>query len=147
MVALDEQIAANSARMSELVHASQSAPPLEKSGIGPVTAAICLTAWSHHGRVRFEAAFAALSGANPFPASSGNTVCHCLKHGGDRRLIRALHIAVFTRMTHHPETWAYGERRLAEGRTTKEIRRCLKRYLARQIYRILNAAEPAISPA
>lgn len=147
VVELDEQIAANSARMSELVHASQAAPLLEKSGIGPVTAAICLTAWSHHGRVRSEAAFAALAGVNPIPASSGNTVRHRLNRGGDRRLNRALHIAILTRMTHDPETRAYVERRRAEGRTTKEIRRCLKRYLARQIYRILNAAEPAISPA
>src|SRR5699024_4225221 len=73
VVGLDEQIAANSARMRELVHASQAAPLLEKNGIGPVTAAICLTAWSHHGRVRSEAAFAALAGVSPIPASSGNT--------------------------------------------------------------------------
>ncbi len=78
VIELDEQIAANSARMSELVHASQAAPLLEKRGIGPTTAAICLTAWSHHGRVRSEAAFAALAGANPTPASSGNTVRHRL---------------------------------------------------------------------
>ncbi|TSI14493.1 IS110 family transposase [Brevibacterium aurantiacum] len=145
VVELDEQIAANSVRMDELVQASQAAPLLEKTGIGTVTAAICLTAWSHHGRVRSEAAFAALAGVNPIPASSGNTVRHRLNRGGDRRLNRALHIAALTRMTHHPETRAYVEKRQAEGRTTKEIRRCLKRYLARQIYRILNATETPIS--
>uniref|UniRef100_UPI00123D5EB9 transposase n=1 Tax=Nesterenkonia ebinurensis TaxID=2608252 RepID=UPI00123D5EB9 len=139
VVELDEQIAANSARMDELVQGSQAAPLLEKTGIGSVTAAICLTAWSHHGRVRSEAAFASLAGVNPIPASSGNTVRHRLNRGGDRRLNQALHIAVLTRMTHDPETRAYVERRRAEGRTTKEIRRCLKRYLARQIYKILNA--------
>lgn len=144
---LDEQIASNSTRMDELVRASQAAPLLEKTGIGTVTAAICLTAWSHHGRVRSEAAFAALAGVNPIPASSGNTVRHRLNRGGDRRLNRALHIAVLTRMTHHPETRAYVEKRQAEGRTTKEIRRCLKRYLARQIYRILNANETRLSAA
>lgn len=144
---LDEQIAANSTRMTELVQASQAAPLLEKTGIGPVTAAICLTAWSHHGRVRSEAAFAALAGVNPIPASSGNTVRHRLNRGGDRRLNRALHIAVLTRMTHDPQTRAYVERRQAQGRTTKEIRRCLKRYLARQIYRILNTIDTAPSPA
>lgn len=140
---LDAQIAANGTRMTELVQASQAAPLLEKTGIGPVTAAICLTAWSHHGRVRSEAAFAALAGVNPIPASSGNTVRHRLNRGGDRRLNRALHIAVLTRMTHDPQTRAYVERRQVQGRTTKEIRRCLKRYLARQIYRILNLNPPS----
>lgn len=146
VVELDEQIAGNGTRMTELVQASQAAPLLEKTGIGPVTAAICLTAWSHHGRVRSEAAFAALAGVNPIPASSGNTVRHRLNRGGDRRLNRALHIAVLTRMTHDPTTRAYVDRRRAEGRTTKEIRRCLKRYLARQIYRQLNTADTALGP-
>lgn len=139
---LDEQLAANTSRMTELVRASQAASLLDKTGIGPVTAAICLTAWSHHGRVRSEAAFASLAGVNPIPASSGNTVRHRLNRGGDRRLNRALHMAVLTRMTHDPDTREYVERRRAEGRTTKEIRRCLKRYLARHIYRTLTAAEP-----
>lgn len=147
VVELDEQTRANSARMSELVQASQAAPLLEKTGIGPMTAAICLTVWSHHGRVRSEAAFAALAGVNPIPASSGNTVRHRLNRGGDRRLNRALHIAVLTRMTHDPQTRAYVERRRAEGRTIKEIRRCLKRYLARHIYRLLNATPTATNPA
>jgi transposase len=143
---LDEQLAANTTRMRQLVQASQAAPLLDKTGIGPVTAAIALTAWSHHGRVRSEAAFASLAGVNPIPASSGNTVRHRLNRGGDRRLNRALHIAVLTRMTHDPTTRDYVERRRAEGRTTKEIRRCLKRYLARHIYRILNATEPIANP-
>jgi hypothetical protein len=59
---------------------------LEQPGIGPVTAAIALTAWSHHGRVRSEAAFAALAGVNPIPASSGRTSRHRLNRGGDRTL-------------------------------------------------------------
>ena len=62
---------------------------------------------------------------------------------GDRRLNRALHMAVVTRMRMDPQTRAYVERRTAEGRTLREIRRCLKRYLARQIYRHLNAAAPS----
>lgn len=85
VVELDEQITANSARMSELVHASQAAPLLDKRGIGPVTAAICLTEWSHHGRVYSEAAFAALAGVNPIPAFSGNTIRYRLNRGSDRR--------------------------------------------------------------
>ncbi|WP_277516543.1 IS110 family transposase [Cellulosimicrobium cellulans] len=147
VIELDEQIAANTARLSELVRASHGAPLLTKTGIGPVTAAIALTAWSHPGRIRSEAAFASLAGVNPIPASSGNTVRHRLNRGGDRRLNQALHIAVLTRMTHDPETRAYTERRRAEGRTTREIRRCLKRYLARQIYRTLNTTDPTPNTA
>ena len=125
--------------MTDLIRGSKAATLLDKTGIGPVTAAIVLAAWSHSGRVRSEAAFAALAGVNPIPASSGNTVRHRLNRGGDRRLNRALHMAVITRMTHDPNTRAYVERRRAEGRTIKEIRRCLKRYLARHLYRTLNA--------
>ena len=125
--------------MTDLIRSSKAATLLDKTGIGPVTAAIVLAAWSHSGRVRSEAAFAALAGVNPIPASSGNTVRHRLNRGGDRRLNRALHMAVITRMTHDLNTRAYVERRRAEGRTIKEIRRCLKRYLARHLYRTLNA--------
>ncbi len=139
VVDLDEQPAANTSTMTDLVRQSRAAELLDKTGIGPVTAAIALTAWSHPGRVRSEAAFACLAGVNPIPAS-GNTVRHRLNRGGDRRLNRALHIATITRMTHDPDTRAYVERRRSEGRTTSEIRRSLKRYLARQIYRTLNAA-------
>ena len=116
---------------------------LDKVGVGPVTAAVVITAWSHEGRLRDEAAFASLAGVNPIPASSGNTVRHRLNRGGDRRLNRALHMAVITRMTHDPETRAYVERRRAEGRTNREIRRILKRYLARQLFRTLNATASA----
>lgn len=137
VIELDREIAANQARITDLIRGSQVSPLLDKTGIGPVTVAVALAAWSHPGRVRSEAAFAALAGVNPIPASSGNTTRHRLNRGGDRRLNRALHMAVITRMTHDPETRAYVERRRAEGRTTKEIRRCLKRYLARQLYRAL----------
>jgi hypothetical protein len=96
------------------------------------------------GRIRSEAAFASLAGVNPIPASSGNTVRHRINRGGDRRLNRALHMAVVTRMRMDPETRAYVDKRTAQGRTPREIRRSLKRYLARQIYRQLNAT---ITPA
>lgn len=139
VTSLDAELTDNKTRMEQLVAASPAAPLLDKTGIGPVTAAIVLTAWSHPGRVRSEAAFAALAGVNPIPASSGNTVRHRLNQGGDRRLNRALHMAVITRMAHDPDTRAYAEKRRAEGRTNREIRRCLKRYLARHLYRALNA--------
>jgi len=144
---LDTTIKTNTATMDTLVRTSAAAPLLGKTGIGPVTAAIFLTAWSHPGRVRDEAAFAALAGANPIPASSGNTVRHRLNRGGDRQLNRALHMAVLTRMTHDPETRAYVQRRTTQGRTRREIRRCLKRYLARQVYRTLNATASPPRPA
>lgn len=144
---LDGDIAANTATLTDLVRQSRAAVLLEKTGIGPVTAAIALTVWSHPGRVRSEAVFAALAGTSPIPASSGNTVRHRLNRGGDRRLNRALHIATITRLTHDPAPRAYVEKRRTEGRTTKEIRRCLKRYLARQIYGALNATDATPSPA
>ena len=144
VVALEEELAANQASMTALISQSPARGLLEKNGIGPVTAAIALTAWTHQGRVRSEAAFASLAGVNPIPASSGNTVRHRLNRGGDRRLNRALHMATVTRMRMDPDTRAYVERRTAEGRTTKEIRRCLKRYLARQIYRHLNATHAQV---
>lgn len=130
---------ANEARRSELIRATPAAPLLEETGIGPVTAAVIITAWSHLGRVRDEAAFASLAGVSPIPASSGNTVRHRLNRGGDRRLNRALHTVGMVRMRHNPGTRAYVERRVAEGGSSREIRRCLKRYLARHLYRTLNA--------
>jgi len=139
---LDAEIKTNTTRITELVKISDAAPLLQETGFGPVTAAICLTAWSHHGRVRSEAAFASLAGVNPIPASSGNTVRHRLNRGGDRTLNKALHMVALSRMTFDPATVDYVRKRQAEGRTTKEIRRCVKRYLARRIYRTLNAPNP-----
>ncbi|MBK8446214.1 MAG: IS110 family transposase [Micropruina sp.] len=140
ITALDTELATNKRTITTLIQATPAAGLLAKTGIGPVTAAIALTAWSHPGRLRSEAAFAALAGVNPIPASSGNTQRHRLNRGGDRRLNRALHMAILTRMTHDPDTRTYVQRRTAQGRTTKEIRRCLKRYLARHIHRYLTTA-------
>lgn len=140
---LDEELATNRTHMEILVRRTPAAGLLDKAGIGPVTAAAAITAWSHPGRVRSEAAFACLAGVSPIPASSGNTTRHRLNRGGDRRLNRALHMAVVTRMRSDPTTRAYVERRRAEGRTTREIRRCLKRYLARQIFRHLSTSAAA----
>ncbi len=106
-------------------------------GVGPIVAATVLAAWSHPGRIRSEAAFAMLAGAAPIPASSGQTVRHRLNRSGDRHLNHALHTIVLTRLRVDPATRAYAERRRAQGRTDREIRRCLKRYIARQLYRHL----------
>ncbi|WP_461184276.1 transposase, partial [Xylanimonas ulmi] len=148
ITALTDELAENTKHTLELLERSPARVLLEKIGIGPVTAAVVTAAWSHPGRLRDEAAFASLAGVNPIPASSGNTVRHRLNRGGDRRVNQALHVTVVTRMIHDPETRAYVERRLAEGRTRREIRRVLKRYLARQIHRTLTAAyEAAASTA
>ena len=111
-------------------------------GLGALTAAQILLSWSHPGRIRSEAAFAMLSGTAPVPVSSGRTDRHRLNRLGDRQLNRALHTIAITRMRCHPPTLAYAARRRAEGKTDKEIRRCIKRYLARHIYRTLNNQTP-----
>jgi transposase len=107
------------------------------AGVGPIVAATVLCAWSHAGRCRSDAAFAMLGGAAPIPASSGQTLRYRLNRSGDRHLNQALHLVVLTRLRTDPATGAYAQRRRAEGKTNREIRRCLVRYVARQLYRQL----------
>ncbi len=109
----------------------------DRVGIGPVSAAQTLVSYSHPGRIRSEAAFAALAGVSPLQASSGRTTRHRLNRGGDRALNRALHDIATTRMRCDPRTRDYVTRRTAQGLSTREIRRCLKRYIARELYRTL----------
>jgi transposase len=115
---------------------------LDQPGVGPITAATLLITWSHHGRVRTEAAFAALCGTNPIPASSGRTTRMRLNRGGDRTANAALHTIAMTRRRTHQPTRDYVTRRTAEGRTLPEINRCLKRYLARKLYRVMQTTTP-----
>jgi transposase len=124
------------------------APSLtSRYGIGPVSAAQAIVSFSHPGRCRNEAAFAALGGTSPIPASSGRTVRHRLNRGGDRALNRAIHAIALTRIRSCPRTRAYVARRTAEGKTAREIRRCLKRYIARELYRQLNQSmKPLTNP-
>jgi len=104
-------------------------------GVGPDTAALLLiAAGDHPERLRSEAAWAHLCGAAPIPASSGKTVRHRLNSGGDRQANHALWRIVITRMSSHPPTRAYVERRVKEGLSKTEIIRCLKRYVAREVY-------------
>lgn len=111
---------------------------LDEYGIGTLIAAQILISWSHPGRCRNEAAFARLGAAAPIETTSGQTQNrHRLNRGGDRQLNRALHQIILVRSAHHPDTKTYIERRVAEGKTRREARRCLKRYLARHLYRIL----------
>jgi transposase len=119
---------------------------LTEPGVGAISAAKLLNAWSHPGRFRSEAAFASLAGAAPIPASSGQTIRHRLNRGGDRQLNRALHTIILSRLTHHPETKRYAARRAAEGKTPREIKRCLKRHLARRLFRLLETTTPTPQP-
>ncbi|OLT07050.1 IS110 family transposase [Pseudonocardia sp. CNS-004] len=116
---------------------------LELSGVGPINAATVLTAWSHPGRCRNDAAFAMLAGAAPIPASSGKTVRYRLNRSGNRQLNRALHNIALSRLRYDPDTRAYADRRRAQGKTDRDIKRCLKRYIARQLYRQLESGAAA----
>jgi transposase len=115
---------------------------LDQPGVGPLLAAQVMLAWSHQGRVASEASFARLSGVAPIPASSGQTVRFRLDRSGDRQLNRALHLILVTRRRTHPPTISYIERRIQEGKTRREANRCLKRYLARNLYRLLENGTP-----
>jgi transposase len=125
----------------ELLVAENAPELLAEPGVGTISAAQIINAWSHPGRIRSEAAFAMLSGTAPIPASSGQIVRHRLNRAGDRQLNRALHTVVLSRMRFHPETKAYVARRSAEGLTPREIKRCLKRYVGRRLFRVLEAVE------
>lgn len=138
----DMELSANRDEITSLVASSQGAVLLQASGIGTISAAVIITAWSHPGRVRPEASFAALAGVTPVPASSGNTTRHRINRGGDRRLNQALSSITLTRISHHEPTREYVARGKSEGRTTKEIRRYLTRYVARQVYRTRNTQHP-----
>jgi len=126
----------------------QAAPPqfLARQGVATQTAAALIaTAGDNPGRLRSEASFAALLGSSPVDASSGKQERHRLNRGGDREANSALYTIVLTRMAHDPRTQAYVARRTAEGKTKKEIIRCLKRYVAREVYKTL--IRPARQPA
>lgn len=113
---------------------------LEQVGVGAFSAAQLIVSFSHAGRCRSEAAFAALGGVAPLEASSGRVVRHRLNRHGDRQLNRALHTITMSRLRYDPATKAYRDRRTAEGKSEREIRRCLKRYIARSLYRQMNTA-------
>ena len=115
---------------------------LDQPGVGPLLAAQVVLSWSHKGRIRSEAAFARLAGVAPIPASSGQTIRYRLDSSGDRQLNSALHQILVTRRRIHPPTIAYIERRISEGKTRREANRCLKRYLARNLYRLLENGAP-----
>ncbi|MFF0457759.1 IS110 family transposase [Nocardia africana] len=108
--------------------------------LGPDTAAaLVISIGDNHDRLTGEAAFARLCGVAPIPASSGKTTRHRLHRGGDRQANQALHVAVIVRLRYDQRTKEYAARRTAEGKTKPEIIRCLKRYLAREVFQALRA--------
>ncbi len=116
-------------------------------GIGyDVAAKMLVAAGDNPGRLRSEAAFAHLCGVAPLEASSGKTRRHRLNRGGDRQANNALYHVVITRMSSHPATKVYVARRRAEGKSTGEIVRILKRYVAREAFKHLRPDEP-MNPA
>ena len=129
---------------------TETAPALLQAFcVGPDTAAaLLITAGDNPERLRSEPAFAALCGVSPLPASSGKTNRHRLNRGGDRRANAALHRVVIVRLRHDPRTRRYMARRVAEGMTKAEVIRCLKRYLAREVFAILhNLAQENVARA
>lgn len=111
---------------------------LAQLGVGPIVAATVLCAWSHPGRIHSEAAFAMLAGVAPIPANSGQiTTRYRLNRHGDRQLNRALHTIVLSRQRYDQATRAYTARRTTQGKTPRDIKRCLKRYIARDLFRLL----------
>jgi transposase len=141
--ALTAEVTALDSQLAPLV--TRACPALIAiGGIGIETAAqLLITCGDNPDRLRSEAAFAALCGVSPIPASSGKTNRHRLNRGGDRQANRALYMIVPGRLGWCPRTRAYTARRTTEGHTIKEIIRCLKRYLAREIYKALTRPNTA----
>jgi transposase len=131
---LDGQLADVTARLRRITTAI--APQLVAiKGVGPdVDSTLLMTAGDNPERMTSEAAFAALCGSNPIPASSGKTNRHRLNRGGDRNANAALWRIVVVRLSCDQRTRDYLERRTSEGKSKTEILRCLKRYLAREIF-------------
>ena len=119
---------------------AKAAPGLvARFGVGPeVAGALLVAAGDNPDRLRSEAAFSMLCGSSPIPASSGKTTRHRLNRGGDRQANAALYRIVIVRLRHDQRTKDYLARRMQQGKSKREVIRCLKRYVAREIYAVLN---------
>jgi transposase len=144
--ALSEEIAELDAHLDRLV--AQAVPELVSlAGIGTDNAAtLLIVAGDNPQRLRSEASFASLCGVAPMEASSGKVVRHRLNRGGNREANRALYMICLARMRRDRRTKEYVARRTAEGKSKREIIRCLKRYLAREVYRVLISCGARSSP-
>ena len=142
--ALGAEIAVLNKQLTQLVtNVAPTALATFAMGID-TTSALLVAVGDNPERLRSEAAFARLCGVAPIPASSGKTNRHRLHRGGDRSANRALHIAVIVRMRYCERTRAYVERRTREGLSKPEIIRCLKRYLAREMFQALRSDYKAL---
>jgi transposase len=146
-LALEAEISTHEKLLTQLT--SDLVPDLVAAfGIGPdVAAELLIVAGDNPERVRSEAAFAKLCGVTPIPASSGKTTRHRLNRGGHRQANAALYRAVIVRMQYHQPTQAYVDRRTVEGKTKAEIIRCLKRFLAREVWARMRPFRQARQPA
>lgn len=150
--ALDEEIAALDRELDQLV-AAAAPRTVQLLGISTGHAGqLLVTAGQNIERLRSESSFSMLCGASPLPASSGKTTRHRLNYGGDRQANRALHLIAVCRLRYCERTRAYAKRRTAEGKTQRDIMRCLKRYIAREVFNSLRAdladtaqPQPAVS--
>ena len=140
---LNDEITTYDTDLARLVDAVNPAL-VQARGIATITAAqLLITAGDNPERLRSEAAFAMLCGAAPLPASSGKTNRHRLNRGGDRAANSALHKIAIVRMATDPDTRDYVTRRTADGKTKKDILRCLKRAIAREVFHLITNPQPA----
>jgi transposase len=144
--ALDAEITTLGGELDRLT-ATAAPSLLALFGVGPeVAGALLAAAGDNPGRLRSEAAFSMLCGSSPIQASSGKTTRHRLNRGGDRQANAALYRIVVVRLRWHQPTKDYVARRTKEGKSRKEIIRCLKRYVAREVFAALNQLSCTNSP-
>ncbi len=142
---LDDEIAAHDTDLVQLIDTVNPAL-VQAPGISTITAAqLLITAGDNPDRLRSEAAFAMLCGASPLPASSGKTTRHRLNRGADRAANSALHQIAIVRLATDPDTRVYATRRTTQGKTKKDILRCLKRAIARETFHLITNPQPAAS--
>lgn len=144
---LSEEIAELDKQLARLV--AEAAPALGSlRGVGTDTAAaLLIAAGDNPERLKSEAAFAHLCGVAPIQASSGRIRRHRLNRGGNRDANRALYVIALGRMSWDERTREYVAKRTAEGKSKRDVIRCLKRFIAREIYRILTAPTTTLSPS
>jgi transposase len=140
---LNTEITETDAELDHII--ARHAPAiLEVKGVGTAVASqLLVTVGDNPERLTSEAQFAALTGTAPIPASSGKTTRHRLSRGGDRAANAAIHRIVLVRMSTDQRTKNYVAKRTTEGKSKMETMRCLKRYVAREIYRVLRNPRPA----
>src|SRR5262245_5764060 len=143
LAALERDAARLEREISQLLKARGCSNLLAIRGVGPIVAAKILGETRGIGRFRSQAAFAAHTGTAPIPASSGRVQRHRLNRGGNRQLNRALYTIAMVQARWDPAARAYLDRKISEGKSANEARRCLKRHLANVVYRALTADEHA----